>query len=112
MASFAPGGVERERRFERLYPSFIAHFDGYLDQFTIRHLVAGNVVQDAKCGSTVVFEDAEKDPRTSHNAEASKAISAQSLNGQENNHAPQTTPRRRATGGRADMETRGAGTGF
>ena len=39
----------------------------------------GTYIEDLKRGITVVFEDAEKDPRTSHNAEALKAISAQSL---------------------------------
>ncbi|WP_352750735.1 GAF domain-containing protein [Mesorhizobium sp. M0518] len=39
----------------------------------------GTYIDDLKRGITVVFEDADKDPRTSHNAAALKAISAQSL---------------------------------
>ena len=59
-SSAAPSGVERKRRFERLCSSFIAHFDGYLDQVTIRHLVARHVMQDAKCFSSCAIPGFEK----------------------------------------------------
>jgi len=39
----------------------------------------GTYIDDLKRGITVVLEDADKDPRTSQNPEALKAISAQSL---------------------------------
>jgi PAS domain S-box-containing protein len=39
----------------------------------------GSYIDDLKRGETVVFADAEKDPRTSDRAEALKAISAQSV---------------------------------
>lgn len=39
----------------------------------------GTYIEDLKQGITVVCEDADTDPRTSHNAEALKAISAQSF---------------------------------
>ncbi|WP_322414066.1 PAS domain-containing protein [Mesorhizobium huakuii] len=39
----------------------------------------GTYIDDLKRGITVVIEDADKDPRTSQNPEALKAISAQSL---------------------------------
>ncbi len=39
----------------------------------------GSYIEDLKRGETVVFADAEKDPRTSANADALKAISAQSV---------------------------------
>jgi signal transduction histidine kinase len=39
----------------------------------------GTYIEDLKRGETVVFEDAEKDPRTAPNAAALKAISAQSV---------------------------------
>ena len=39
----------------------------------------GSYIEDLKCGETVVFDDAEKDPRTAAHAEALKAISAQAV---------------------------------
>lgn len=39
----------------------------------------GSYIDDLKRGETVVFEDAEKDPRAAHGAEALKAISAQAV---------------------------------
>ena len=39
----------------------------------------GSYIDDLKRGETVVFEDAEKDPRTAGGAEALKAISAQAV---------------------------------
>ncbi|MDI7775089.1 PAS domain S-box protein [Asticcacaulis sp. EMRT-3] len=39
----------------------------------------GSYIEDLKRGETVVFADAEKDPRTAHMAAALKAISAQSV---------------------------------
>jgi PAS domain-containing protein len=39
----------------------------------------GSYIEDLKRGETVVFDDAEKDPRTQANAAALKAISAQSV---------------------------------
>src|SRR5690348_2008507 len=39
----------------------------------------GSYIDDLKVGRTVVFADAEKDPRTAETAEALKAISAQSV---------------------------------
>ncbi len=39
----------------------------------------GSYIEDLKRGETVVFADAEKDPRTAANADALKAISAQSI---------------------------------
>jgi len=39
----------------------------------------GSYIEDLKRGETVMFEDAEIDPRTREHAEALKAISAQSI---------------------------------